>query len=100
MGMYPTISRTKDYWHEIGSMSASLSDRIPTLDKQLDSFFDRHAEAIIEEWNLVTDDDIRHLKMKLDYLSYEVGRLVVEKGNLEKRVSDLRQAIEDLEKQR
>jgi len=98
MAMYPTISRTKDYWHELSSMSESFNDRLPTLDKQLDTFFDRHAEAIIEEWGLVTDDDIRHLRMKLDYLSYEVGRLVVEKGNLERRVSDLRQSIVDLEK--
>ncbi|MFH0967706.1 MAG: hypothetical protein V1862_08505 [Methanobacteriota archaeon] len=98
MVMYPTISRTKDYWHELGSISGSYYDSIPTLDKQLDSFFDRHAEAIIEEWGLVTDDDLRHLRMKLDYLSYEVARLVVEKDNLEKRVSDLKEAIGDLEK--
>jgi hypothetical protein len=98
--MYPTISGAKDYWHEFSSLSGSLYDRIPTLDNHLDAFFDRHAEAIIEEWGLVTDDDIRNLRMKLDYLSYEIGRLVVEKDILEKRVSDLRQSIEDLEKRR
>jgi hypothetical protein len=98
MVMYPTISRTKDYWHELSSMSETLYDSIPTLDKQLDTFFDRRAEVIIEEWGLVTDDDLRHLRIKLDYLSYEVGRLVVEKSNLEKRVSDLTQSIGELEK--
>ena len=96
--MYPTLTKTRDYWHDISDMSGSFLDNIPTLDSQLDNFFDRNAESIIEEWGLVTDDDLRHLKMKLDYLSYEVNRLVVEKSNLEKRALDLKSAIEDLEK--
>lgn len=98
--MYQTLSRTGDYWHELSQMSESFADSIPTFDKQLDSFFDRNAGAVIEEWGLVTDDDLRHLRMKLEFLSYEVGRLVVEKSSIEKRVLALRTAIEDLEKSR
>jgi hypothetical protein len=98
MGMYPTFTRTKNYMQELSSLPGSIADSIPTLDKQLDSFFDRNAEAVIDEWGLVTDDDLRHLKQKLEFLSYEVERLVVEKSNLEKRTSDLKLAIEELEK--
>jgi hypothetical protein len=96
--MYPTLSKTHDYWHELGSMSGSVIDSIPTFDKQLDNFFDRNAGSIIEEWGLVTDDDLRHLRRKIDYLSYEVGRLVVEKNNIEKRTLAIRSAIEELER--
>jgi hypothetical protein len=96
--MYPTLSKTSNYWHELGSMSESVIDSIPTLDRQLDNYFDRNAAAIIEEWGLVTDDDLRHLRMKLDYLSYEVGRLVVEKSSIEKRALSIKDAIVELEK--
>lgn len=98
MDMYPTINRTRNYWQELGSMSGSFVDSIPTFDKKLDSFFDRNSEAIIEEWGLVTDDDLRHMKLKLEFLSYEVNRLMVEKTGLEKRTAELKTAIEDLEK--
>ena len=97
-GIYQTVPRTRDYWHELCEMSESFVDSIPNFDKRLDSFFKQNAEAIIDEWELVTDDDLQHLRKKLDYLSYEVGRLVVEKGNFENRVLTLRSAIEDLEK--
>jgi len=97
-GIYQTVPRTRDYWHELSEMSESFVDSIPNFDKHIDSFFERNAEAIIDEWELVTDDDLQHLRKKLDYLSYEVGRLVVEKGNFENRVLTLRSAIEDLEK--
>ncbi|HWQ67372.1 MAG TPA: hypothetical protein VN372_10925 [Methanospirillum sp.] len=81
-------------------MSESFLDTIPTLDKHLDSFFDRNADGIIEEWGLVTSNDIRRLRMKLDFLSYEVNRLVIEKSNLEKRTLDLRKTIKELEESR
>ncbi|WP_319579911.1 hypothetical protein [uncultured Methanospirillum sp.] len=98
MDMYPTLSGTRNYWQELGSLPGSITDSIPTFDKQLDSFFDRNGEAIIDEWGLLTDDDLRHLKQKLEFLSYEVNRLVVEKSGLEKRTADLKSAIEELEK--
>lgn len=98
ISMYPTFSKTRDYWHELSEIPASVIESIPTLDSQLDNYFDRQAGAIIEEWGLVTDDDLRHLRMKLDYLSYEVNRLVVEKSNLQRRTMALKTAIEELEK--
>ncbi|MDD1730052.1 MAG: hypothetical protein LUQ50_13405 [Methanospirillum sp.] len=97
MDMYQTFDRTRNYWQDLGSMSGSFVNSIPTFDKQLDSFFDRNSEAIIEEWGLVTDDDLRHIKLKLEFLSYEVSRLMVEKTGLEKRTAELRVAIEELE---
>ena len=98
MVMYPTITRAGNYWHELGNMPDTFLDNIPTFDKRLDSFFDKHAESIIEEWGLLTDNDLRDFKRKLDFLSYEVNRLVVEKSTLERRTRDLRSMIEELEK--
>lgn len=97
-GIYQTVPRTRDYWHELSEMSESFVDSIPNFDKRLDSFFYWNAEAIIDEWELLTDDDLQHLGKKLDYLLYEVDRLVVERSNFERRVHTIRSAIEDMEK--
>ena len=98
-GMYPSLSRT-NYWHDLSAIKASIDDSVPTFDKKLDSFFSRNAETIIDEWELVTDDDLRHLRKKLDFLSYEVGRLFAEKSCFEQRVMKLKTAIDDLERGR
>lgn len=98
--MYHSVSKASDLWHELSSLSESVVESVPTLERQLDSFFERNAGSIIEEWGLLTDDDLRHLRMKLDYLSYEIGRLVVEGSNFEKRTIALKAALDDLERSR
>lgn len=97
MSMYPTLPGTRNYWREFTEMSDSVADSIPTFDKHIDSFFDRNAGAIIEEWDLITDEDLLHIQRRLDFLSYEVNRLVISKGTIEKRVKNLREAIGELE---
>jgi hypothetical protein len=95
--MYATLPGTRNYWHELSEMSASVAEGIPTFDKRLDTFFDRNAGAIIEEWDLITDEDLVHIQRRLDYLSYEVDRLVITKSSMEKRVQSLKAQIEELE---
>lgn len=98
--MYQSISKASDFWQELSSFSESAFDSIPTLENQLDGYFERNAASIIEEWGLLTDDDLRQLRMKIEYLSYEVGRLAVEKNNFEKRTIALKAALDDLERNR
>ena len=96
--MFETTSgKTKEFFGNIASNETFSSDRIPTLDKTLDSYFDRNSEAIIEEWGLLTDADIGEYQRKLDYLSYEVGRLVTEKDLLKNRAESIEKAIAELE---
>lgn len=96
--MFETTSgKTKEFFGNIASNETFSSDRIPTLDKTLDSYFDRNSEAIIEEWGLLTDADIHEYQRKLDYLSYEVGRIVTEKDLLKNRAESIEKAIAELE---
>ena len=98
--MYSTARltrRSREYWNELSEMSGSVAESIPTLDRQLDSFFHRNADAIIEEWDLVTDEDLAHIQRSIDYLSHELNRLAASKNNLEKRVMNLKSAIYPLE---
>lgn len=97
MIMFATGTGTRDYWRELSEMTGSVTMSIPTFDRQLDNFFEKNASAIIDEWDLITDEDLSHIQRRLEYLSYEVNRLVVSKGNLEKRVSNLSTMIGKLE---
>ena len=97
MIMYATGTGTRDYWRELSEMTGSVATSIPTFDRQLDNFFERNAGAIIDEWDLITDEDLNHIQRRLEYLTYEVNRLVISKGNLEKRVQNLSTMIGKLE---
>lgn len=86
------------YFKKISSISDSFLDNIPDFDRKLDLFFSQNAEVIVDEWKLVTNDDLNNLRSKLDYLSYEVNRLTVEKDSFEKRVQLLRATLDQLER--
>ena len=70
---------------------------VPTFDRTIDSYFENNLELIMEEWGLVTGTDLDLISRKIDYLSYEVGRLVAERSSIEQRIKGLSDAVSDLE---
>lgn len=95
--MFETSGNTRKFFENISGFQTGISERVPTFDRTLDSFFDRNFESIIEEWGLITETDIKEYERKLDYLSYEVGRLYTEKDALKNRAASIEKAISDLE---
>ncbi|PWR72427.1 hypothetical protein ACKUB1_02705 [Methanospirillum stamsii] len=95
--MFETSGNTRKIFQNLTSYQTNISERVPTFDRKLDSFFERNFETIIDEWGLVTETDIKGYEQKLDFLSYEVGRLFTEKDNLKKRADSIEKAISDLE---
>ena len=95
--MFETSGNTRKFFQNLTSHQTNISERVPTFDRKLDSFFERNFETIIEEWGLVTETDIKGYEQKLDFLSYEVGRLFTEKDNLKKRADSIEKTISDLE---
>lgn len=99
--MFETTSdKTREFFGNISSNSLFTGEKIPTFDRTLDSFFDRNFETIIEEWGFITEADIAEYERKLDYLSYEVGRLVTEKDLMKNRAEHIEKAIAELEAKR
>ena len=99
--MYPVQRKYRDspYLRSVYEMTHAVEERIPTFTRTLDEYFDAHFEAIIEEWQLLTDYELRDLEKKLDTLTEEIDRLYGGKSVLEKRASTLQREIEELEKE-
>jgi len=95
--MFETSGSSKKFYDNLTNFETSAALKVPTFDRTIDSYFDRNYEGIIEEWGLITEADINEYARKLDYLSYEVGRLATEKDLLKNRANTIEKAIADLE---
>jgi hypothetical protein len=82
---------------DISESPSSSEERLPTLEKRLDRYFDSHMEAIIEEWGLVTAHDLAVFEKRLEDVSREIQGLESEKSKLEKRASAIDAALREVE---
>ncbi|MBU7018713.1 MAG: hypothetical protein HXS44_14480 [Theionarchaea archaeon] len=97
--MYPVQRKYRDssYLKSVYEFTDALEERIPTFTRTLDEYFDAHFEVIIEEWQLLTDNELRDLEKRLDLLTEEIDRLYGGKSVLERRASTLQRELEELE---
>ncbi|MDD1687378.1 hypothetical protein [Methanoregula sp.] len=102
--MYPVINQTPDQhatgdslWDQFSHIPGTIASRVPTLDRSLDAYFDRHFAAIIEEWDLVTESDLERLEGRLSRVSDEISSLYEGKVALETRAKKLDDLITSLE---
>jgi len=95
--VFETSGKTNRIFENVSGFKTSLGDKSPSLERTLDSYFDRNSEAVIEEWGLLTDSDIAVYQRKLEFLSYEVERLYIEKESMKNRISGIEKAIKELE---
>ena len=85
------------FWDELAQVPTTIGSRLPSFDRSLDAYFDRHFAAIIEEWDLVTESDLHNLEIRLDRLSSEITRLYEGKMALESRAQELDRLVTSLE---
>jgi hypothetical protein len=69
----------KHRWDDFMGWTRRVEERIPSLDKSLDRYFDRYMESIVQEWELVTENDLISMEARLKRITEELGRL--EKGH-------------------
>ena len=102
--MYPLINQNPDqhstgdsFWDPFSHLPGTIESRVPTFDKSLDTYFDRHFAAIIEEWDLVTESDLERLEGRLSRVSDDISSLYEGKMALETRAKNLDEMISSLE---
>jgi hypothetical protein len=102
--MYPAISQNPDrnatgdsFWDQVAYLPGAIESHVPTLDKSLDAYFDQHFAAIIEEWGLVTGNDLQSLESRLSRVTDEISSLYAGRVALEGRVQRLDDVITSLE---
>jgi hypothetical protein len=103
--MYPVINQNPDqhatgdsFWDQFSHVPGTIESRVPTFDKSLDTYFDQHFAAIIEEWDLVTESDLQHLERRLAHVSDEISGLYIGKVAIEARAKALEDVITSLER--
>ncbi len=102
--MNPTIYHTPEqdltrgsFWDELSQVPTTIGSRLPSFDRSLDAYFDRHFAAIIDEWDLGTESDLRSLENRLDRVESEISRLYEGKMALESRAQELDRLVTSLE---
>jgi hypothetical protein len=103
--MYPVINQNPDqnadgesFWDQFSHIPGAIDSRMPTFDKSLDTYFDQHFAAIIEEWELVTESDLAKLENRLTQVTDEISSLFSERTTLEARAQRLDDLVTSLEK--
>ena len=103
--MYPAVSQDPErnvtgesFWDQFAELPATIESHVPTFDKSLDAYFDRHFSAIIEEWDLVTEGDLQGLEARLSRVTDEISSLYAGRAALEARVQRLDELITSLER--
>jgi uncharacterized protein YjbJ (UPF0337 family) len=74
-----------------------MDQKLPTMDKSLDSYFDKNMEAIIEEWGLLVENDMLELERRVNQVTTEINQLYDHKDTITKRVTKLDAVITKLE---
>ena len=97
---YPFEPVEKHRWRDFSAWAVGVEERIPTLDKSLDRYFDQYMESIIEEWELLTEPDLLRLEGRLKKIAGELNQL--EKGHavLAERAKALDASVKELEGRR
>ena len=79
------------------AIPSTIGAKLPTMDKSLDTYFDSHMSAIVEEWGLVTQHDLDEIDRRLQVSGPGINKLETGKARIDKRAADLDAEIRKLE---
>lgn len=91
------VGEKQSFLDTLAGIPRSIDERLPTMDKGLDQYFDQNLPAIIEEWGLVTSVHFAALERRLSRVSGQIDSLERGRKNLEKRAGALEDEIKKLE---
>ncbi|MCX6699292.1 MAG: hypothetical protein NTV68_05100 [Methanomicrobiales archaeon] len=92
-----TAEEKQSFWGNLPDVQGYLDQRLPTMDKSLDTYFDKNMEAIIEELGLIVEKDILDLQRRINKVTADIEQLDNNKKVLSERVTKLDAFISNLE---
>jgi hypothetical protein len=92
-----TVDEKQSFWSNLPDVSGYMDQNLPTMDKSLDTYFDKNMEAIIEEWGLLVENDMLDLERRVNTVSAEIKQLYDHKEVISERVRKLDGVITTLE---
>jgi len=92
-----TVEEKQSFWSNLPDVKGYMDQKLPTMDKSLDTYFDKNMEAIIEEWGLLVANDLIDLERRVNTVTAEINKLYNQKDVLNDRVTKLDATISKLE---
>jgi hypothetical protein len=97
MSEYQEGTAGEPFWKNLPDVGGYLQEKVPTLDRKLDRYFDQNFPLIIEEWGLLRDDDLVDLDRRLNRVTTEIQRLSRGKIEITDRLARLDATLTRLE---
>ena len=92
-----TVEEKQSFWSNLPDVKGYMDQKLPTMDKSLDTYFDKNMEAIIEEWGLLVENDMLDLERRVNKVTEQINQLYNHKDVISERVTKLDAVISDLE---
>lgn len=92
-----TVGEKQSFWGSLPDVPGYLDQKLPTMDKSLDTYFDKNMEAIIEEWGLLVENDILELERRVRKVTADINQLYNNKNAISERVTKLDAVITKME---
>ncbi|MEM2123898.1 MAG: hypothetical protein QXL43_01005 [Methanolinea sp.] len=99
---YVTRKHTGESYFPLESLReipTAIGGILPTMEKDLDEYFDRNFPAIVGEWGLVSTVHLREIERRIERVQRQIDFLEKNRERLEERASALEREIRRLEGQ-
>jgi hypothetical protein len=91
------VGERESFWGNLPDVGGYLNENLPTMDKSLDTYFDKNMASIIQEWGLLVEDDLLDLERRVNKVTEQVNQVYKQKQVLNDRVAKLEALISRLE---
>jgi hypothetical protein len=91
------VGENQSFWKNLPDVGGYLDEKLPTMDKSLDAYFDKNMELIIEEWGLLVENDLLDLERRVNKVTTLISQLDTRKDAMNARVKKLDDLISKLE---
>jgi hypothetical protein len=91
------VKEKHSFTESLAGIPRYIDDKLPSMDKNLDRYFDQNLPAVIEEWGLVTAVHLNDMERRLSRVTTQISILEKERPNLEKRADALDNELKKLE---
>lgn len=85
------------FFDSLKEIPGYIDQRLPTMDKDLDRYFDQNLPAVIDEWGLVSRVHLTELERRLSRVHMQIDFLEKERVTLEARADRLEKELRKLE---
>ncbi len=97
IGSGEPVKEKHSFTESLAAIPHYIDEKLPSMDKNLDRYFDQNLPAVIEEWGLVTAGHLDDMERRLSRVTTQINNLEKERPVLEKRADALDKELEKLE---